>query len=351
MFWATVNLFAQAPEKFSYQSVIRNSGGALITNQMIGMRIRILQGSESGDPVYEETHTPTSNANGLISIEIGAGTVLSGEIATIDWADGPYFIQTETDPTGGVHYSISSTHQLLSVPYALYAKTAGNLSGGGVVETDPVFSESVAKGITGADTANWNQKQEKLIAGSGIVINGNVISATGGGGTGGFVHYIGEHFGGGVVYHVWKDQDGTEHGLIVDTKHLSQDKEWSNVTNLEVGAGAKSSWDGLANSNAIIAQPGHVGSAASMCLNSTNGGFSDWYLPAIDQLALLWQNRFNVNKTLSSIAGAEQLTNVFGYWSSTEYNGVNAYFANLYNLYSGSNLKTGKYYLRAIRSY
>jgi hypothetical protein len=120
------SLYAQSPNKMSYQAVIRNSSNTLVTNSAVGMRISILQTSTSGIAVYVETQTPTTNANGLASIEIGGGTVVSGNFATIDWANGPYFVKTEIDPTGGLNYTISGTSQLLSVPYALYAATAGN---------------------------------------------------------------------------------------------------------------------------------------------------------------------------------------------------------------------------------
>ncbi len=113
--------FAQAPLKMSYQAVIRNSSNALITNQAVGMRISILQTSSSGTAVYVETQTPITNANGLASIEIGGGTLVSGNFSTINWANGPYFIKTETDATGGTNYTITGTSQLLSVPYALFS--------------------------------------------------------------------------------------------------------------------------------------------------------------------------------------------------------------------------------------
>ena len=118
----TATVFAQSPNKMSYQAVIRNSSNGLVTNSAVGMRISILQTTPSGTAVYIETQTPTTNANGLASIEIGGGTVVSGNFANIDWANGPYFVKTETDPNGGTNYSITGTSQLLSVPYALYAK-------------------------------------------------------------------------------------------------------------------------------------------------------------------------------------------------------------------------------------
>jgi|WetSurMetagenome_2_1015567.scaffolds.fasta_scaffold29278_2 uncharacterized protein (TIGR02145 family) len=120
-----LTIWAQSPQKMSYQAVIRNSSGQLVTNHAVGMRISILQGSSSGTVVYTETQTPTTNANGLVSIEIGGGAGFDA----INWANYTFFIKTETDPTGGTTYTITGTSQLLSVPYALYAAKVANLSG------------------------------------------------------------------------------------------------------------------------------------------------------------------------------------------------------------------------------
>lgn len=115
---------AQSPNKVSYQAVVRNSSNQLVSNKAIGMKISILQGSVSGTAVYVETQTPTTNDNGLVTAEIGGGSVLLGVFSTIDWKNGPYFLKTETDPTGGTNYTIVGSSQILSVPYALYAQTA-----------------------------------------------------------------------------------------------------------------------------------------------------------------------------------------------------------------------------------
>jgi hypothetical protein len=117
-------LFAQVPPKMSYQAVIRNINNTLTTSTQVGIQISILQGSITGIAVYTETHTPKTNANGLISLEIGSGTVITGVFTEIDWATGPYFIKTETDATGGDNYSIIGTSELTSVPYALHTETA-----------------------------------------------------------------------------------------------------------------------------------------------------------------------------------------------------------------------------------
>ncbi|WP_157812174.1 DUF1566 domain-containing protein [Polaribacter sp. ALD11] len=152
----TASIFAQAPEKMSYQGVVRDASNALVTTQAVGMQISILQGGATGTPVYVETQTPTTNSNGLLSLEIGTGTLLSGDFTTINWANDTYFIKTETDPTGGTNYTITGTTQLMSVPYALHAKTAESITGTiNYTETDPIFRASIANTITAIDTANW----------------------------------------------------------------------------------------------------------------------------------------------------------------------------------------------------
>lgn len=114
-------LFGQSPNKMSYQAVIRNSSNSLIVNQPVGMQVSVIQGSASGVVVFSERHSSSTNANGLVSIEIGDGVPVFGTFSSIDWSNGPYFIKTETDPTGGVSYTITGISQLLSVPFSLYS--------------------------------------------------------------------------------------------------------------------------------------------------------------------------------------------------------------------------------------
>jgi uncharacterized protein (TIGR02145 family) len=137
----TLSVFAQTPHKMSYQTVIRDSEGRLVVSRDIGMRISILQGSAMGTAVYTETRTPVSNANGLVTFEIGGNGTnsVTGAFSAIDWSDGPYFVKTETDPSGGISYTITGTSQLLTVPYAFHAKTAETISVP-IVESDPLFA-------------------------------------------------------------------------------------------------------------------------------------------------------------------------------------------------------------------
>ncbi len=144
-------LFAQAPNKMSYQAVIRNSSNNLVASKGIGMQVSILQGSVTGTAVYVERQNPTTNVNGLATIEIGTGTIVSGSFATINWANGPYFIKTETDINGGTTYSISGTSELMSVPYALFAANSAPGPQGlqGPQGIQGIKGDSGARGLTG----------------------------------------------------------------------------------------------------------------------------------------------------------------------------------------------------------
>ena len=117
--------FAQAPQKMSYQSVVRNAANQIIANQSIGVKISIVEGSLTGTIAYAERHTTTTNANGLFTLEAGGGTPTIGTFATINWGNGSHYIKSEIDLTGGTNYTLSGTMELLSVPYALYAEKSG----------------------------------------------------------------------------------------------------------------------------------------------------------------------------------------------------------------------------------
>ncbi|MCB9283439.1 MAG: hypothetical protein H6563_05135 [Lewinellaceae bacterium] len=123
--------FSQAPQSFQYQAVVRNAAGEIIPNQTVGMRISLHLGTPVGSIVYQETHTPTSNAFGLVNLQVGMGTVVSpANLGSINFGAGPFFLEVELDPTGGTNYTITGTSQLMSVPYALYAETTNGITGG-----------------------------------------------------------------------------------------------------------------------------------------------------------------------------------------------------------------------------
>ena len=118
---------AQVPQSFTYQAVVRNNEGRLLSNSTVGVRISILHGSPWGTVVYSSEYTPRTNVNGLFSIVIGDSV---NSISGIDWVAGPYFLKSEVDPDGGSNYSLKTAQQMLSVPYALHAHTVSKIIGG-----------------------------------------------------------------------------------------------------------------------------------------------------------------------------------------------------------------------------
>lgn len=291
--------FAQAPQGIPYQAIARNSSGSILASQPISVRFSIRDSVAAGTIVYRETFTPTTNTLGLFNVNVGTGTVVTGTFSGINWGTNAKFMQVEMDPTGGTSYIDMGTQQMMSVPYAKYAETSGGVTGGGSA----------------------------------------------------FTHYVGEVWGGGVVYHVYRGGDGLEHGLIVALTDQSTSASWSNVSGSIIGSSAQSSWDGMANSNAIIAQGGHTNSAAKLCLDLISGGFNDWYLPSIEELRLLLNMKFNVNKQLISIGGASQIVNSRSYWCSTEDPNGDAWFFFLPNGTNPASTKSATKNVRAIRSF
>jgi uncharacterized protein (TIGR02145 family) len=115
---------AQVPLGFSFQTIIRDNEGKVLKNQATGIQFSILEGSATGTVVYSETHTVSTNDFGVINLTVGTGTVTSGVFSDIVWGSNIHFLKTEIDPTGGNIYTISTTSQLMSVPYAMYAMKA-----------------------------------------------------------------------------------------------------------------------------------------------------------------------------------------------------------------------------------
>jgi uncharacterized protein (TIGR02145 family) len=364
--------FSQVPQKMSYQSVIRNNSGNVVVSGNVSLKISIVQGSISGNAVYVETHTATTNTNGLVSLEIGTGTVVTGVFTEINWANGPYFVKSETDPAGGVNYSMSGVSQLLSVPFALYAGTADSLKNG-INETDPQFSSSLAAGINTNDTAKWNEAHtwgnhalqgyltqeiqvlsvsndtlfltggsfavippgfsgdyndlfnkpqfadsvSQYADGSETVITGSTNINIDGSGTQANPYqiqfraspwYLGLDTLGGIVFNIIKMPNGEETIMLVLKQEDSA--QWQTTSNL-INAG--SSWDGVFNTNIMTNSP-----AKQYCKAFGN----EWYLPSIDELKILWVNRYYVNKALNNIGNSVLISDGY-YWSSTE-NGANA---------------------------
>ena len=352
---ATISLssFGQAPEGFKYQAVVRDAGNTILNNQAVGIQIEILQGGISGTPVYTESFTPTTNTYGLVNLEIGTGTT-SDDFTIIDWANDTYFIRTSIDVTGGSSYSVMGTSQLMSVPYALYAKTSGNGAGpigpqgpagadgidGAIGATGPQgpAGNDGAVGATGAQGATGPQGPagndgavgatgatgpqgpagadgqggvttagtNVTITGTGTVGDPYVVNANGGTPT--YTIGLWPELGG---YVFWVSADG-KHGLVAET----QDQGFT-------------SWYEAQN---LISNPSN---------HSVNGQkFRDWRMPTKYELNEMYLQQ-------GAIGGFA----LNYYWSSTEYANGSAWIQNFSGGSQTSASKYDNYYVRAVRAF
>ena len=177
--------FGQAPESFNYQAVIRDAGGLILNNQSVGLKLTIQLGSIGGPAVYTETFASTTNDYGIVNLQIGTGTS-TDDFTIIDWANGPFFMETAVDVSGGTNYSVMGTSQLMSVPYALYAKTSGNGEGpqGPQGDQGPTGPQGVQgatglQGLTGPQGPQGSTGPQGLTGAQGPTgQNGNGIVST-----------------------------------------------------------------------------------------------------------------------------------------------------------------------------
>lgn len=299
LFFAVTETRAQVPQRISYQAVVRGSNGDILANTTVGLRIGILQGSPTGTAIYQEVYSPNpqTNAYGILTIQIGSGNPQIGNFSSINWATGTYYVRVEVDPSGGTNYTDMGSAQLLTVPYAFYS------------------------GATATEVP---------------------------------LHYVGEFFGGGIVFYV--DHTG-QHGLILSVVEQSAASGWSDHPTTLIGATAQSDWDGQSNSAAIILQSTSA-SAADLCDAYVNtdygtGVYTDWYLPAIDQLCLIYHAKYIVNKALESDGnGVTVPLEKATYWSSTESTAISAW---AYYFVTGTVIGNDKLctpvHVRAVRSF
>lgn len=359
----TACVFAQSPDKMSYQAVVRDGSDALVTSATVGMQISILQSAASGTAVYIETQTPTSNANGLVSIEIGTS------------------------------YTITGTSELMSVPYALYATTAENgissvqasaitantaKVGITTVQADEIAVNTLKTGITAAQAtkltgieegaevnvqADWNQtittaddyiknkptipgevdgSETKVTAGANITVTGvgtidspYVVNATRDAPL-----TIGQSYLGGKIFYL--DASG-RHGLIAATSDQSAEIRWNNGNYHNTLATKDGIGAGMYNTERIIADQGEGSYAAQICANYQGGGYGDWYLPSKYELDLLYKSKY-------LIGGFNNTSNSY-YWSSTEYVNFDAWNQLFQIGFQDFTVKNETYRVRAIRAF
>lgn len=296
----TLTIKAQTPQSFQYQAVVRNSVGNIFISQPINFRMSIISGALPGIIEYSETHNVTSNAFGIVTLSVGNGTPVTNLFSNINWSVSTHYLKIEMDTTTSGSYFDLGTLQLLSVPYALHSQT-----------TD---TAAAANSLTG--------------------------------------HYIGELFGGGIVF--WVDHS-KQHGLIASITDVNTGTQWSNVINTQIGPTAQSTWNGQQNTQAIISQPGHVNSGALFCTQYSHDGFSDWYLPSSYELRQLLVNAFEITSILENdndvnTTGLFIPSSTTYYMSSTEQlNNSNYVFVDM-STHPG-NIKDGYYRVRAIRKF
>ncbi|NLJ81724.1 MAG: DUF1566 domain-containing protein, partial [Bacteroidales bacterium] len=200
-------------------------------------------------------------------------------------------------------------------------------------ETDPMFNASVASGITATDTANWNNKQDQLVAGTNITIVGDTISATGGS-----TLTIGQAYQGGIIF--WLDSTG-QHGLIAAIADQDTGVQWYNGTFAITNAVRDGVYSGQYNTERIIANQGAGNYAAQICANYQGGGYGDWYLPSKYELNLLYLQRATVGGFTNSVV----------YWTSNEYDSNHA-LGQLFGYgYQDPSSKVSMGYVRAIRAF
>jgi len=387
-------IWAQVPQSFKYQAVARDASGVVINNQAVGVQMSIVQNSIYGASIYVETFTATTNNFGLLNINVGTGAVVIGDFATIDWSADTYFIKIAMDLTGGTNYLTYSISQLMSVPYAIHAKTAESANENDPIfltwdksegisitesqisdlshftnadETDPIFATTVAYGITGADTLKWNHKlgaevdgsitneiqtisrsgltvslssgggsfQDSInvyAAGTGIKVSNNIISTR---------LAIGDLYGGGKIF--WLDVTGN-HGLVADTSDLSTGIKWHNVADTLTSATVDAIYGGSANAMKIIEKQGNGAYAAKICDDAgkslNNEYFSDWYLPSKYELNLMYLQQSLIGNFSAN-----------PYWSSTEFDLSKAWSQSFSNGAVSNEAKSAVKRVRAIRSF
>lgn len=257
-------LFSQSvpstiPNKFNYQSVIRDTTGQLVVNQPVGLRISLQRGPQMTN-LYVETHLLNTNSNGLLTTIIGSGQPMMGLMDSIDWSLGNVFVKTEIDPTGGTNYTLMGIREMLSVPYAFHAKSAGVP---GLPGPQGPQGPAGPRGIPGESGQGMMQVEccsPEL--------------------------YIGKYHQGGIIFCL----DSTkQHGLIAHFQFIFSGGYWS-PSNCQVLGTSINCGSGQQNTDSIISQCTDTMNLAIACSNFIFDGYTDWYLPSLGELELMHKN-------------------------------------------------------------
>jgi len=345
-----------------YQAVVRDGAGNPLINHPLTVRCTLHDNTASGTSIYQETHTITTNNLGLFTLHIGTGVASIGNIDSIHWALYKKYLQVEFDTTAqGVSYIDLGTQQLMAVPYALYAETAGNAlnapkgdngvdgvngSNGATGPAGPQGAQGVAgtfpNGTAAGEMMYWNGTAWVSVAAGA---EGQSLSFHNGSPTWEGRLSVGMEYQGGIIAYILHQGDvgydpNVQHGLIAAPFDQSTGAQWGcHGTTI---SGADGTAIGTGNQNTIDIMNGcsTAGIAARICGDLVLNGYSDWYLPSKDELAVIYSNK----GLIGGFAAA-------GYWSSSE----NSYLVAWFQLFNdGSQSSHGKfsaYYVRAVRAF
>jgi hypothetical protein len=260
-------VFAQAPDNISFQAVIRKADGSVVSLTKVSFKFSIHINSSTGAVVYEETQSIQTNRDGLATLRIGAGTSLIGNFTAIDWSTGLYFVRTKVDVAGGTNFLLFSVSQLSSVPYAFFATEAGSIEYANIKNAPNVDSLKNSIDSEHAKQVALKSKLDSIAAANPA-------------------HFIGEHFGGGIVFYVY---DNGKHGLVY-AQNTNFREIWS-----PNGQVLSANFDGVnagkLNTEIILKAYPNVMTAAKRCadyVEVVDGVlYADWYLPSVKELWLL----------------------------------------------------------------
>lgn len=280
-----------------YNTLVTNNSKLLLKNTNLGIKVSIFKGKEKGELIYSEFQEAKTNNKGNLQIEIGIGFVLAGKYSNFDNNSGPYFISLDIDPKGGNDYSILISRQFLNS----------------------------AKGV---------QSNFKFCMSTKVIQK----------------RFIGEIWGGGIIFHLTKDSLGNEHGLIASLHDLSKNARWG-LNGIDF-FGFKNASFGRDNTKAMITNGAEQGTAAQLCVKYVNDGFKDWYLPSIKEMMLLYEVRGIIDDVLDKdksekTKGLEHKQ----YWTSTGYSASTSWFFSFYNGGATNYGKNFVFNVRAIRMF
>ena len=345
--------FAQSvPQGLNYQAIARDASGDVFMNQALTIQFSVISDITTSAISWQETQSVTTNDYGLFTAIIGQGTSTNvGSSATfyaIDWGASNHLLKVEVDYGGG--FVDMGTTPFMSVPYSLHAKTAANGS-----TTDELQTLTISGDTLFISSGNWiilpsSSTPNLLGCTDAAAVNYDPLANT----DDGSCLAIGDTFQGGIVFYILQVGEigyvpGQVHGLIAAASDQSSGygAEWGcNGTYI----GTYASGIGTGNQNTIDIEAGCTtpGIAADICANYTDGTYSDWFLPSKTELT-----KMHINIGQGNALG---LGNVGGfannyYWSSTEYDGSNAWSRNFSSGFQNLDPKTYTSKVRAVRAF